>query len=150
MISIFSTLFPSGVTVLDIVAIAVALFVVWIIVSIPAWIAGKAVTGGKATFGEAMLATLLGPIVYIIVLLAVDLLLGGLLGLTGYIVAFVLAFVAWVGVYKAIFRTGWLRGLAIAILALIVFVIILFILAILLVGLVPNVPNLLPSTLTQL
>lgn len=92
MISVFSTLFPSGVTILDIVAIAVALFVVWIIVSIPAWIAGKAVTGGKATFGEAMLATLLGPIVYIIVLIAVDLLLGGLLGSTGYIVAFVLPF----------------------------------------------------------
>jgi hypothetical protein len=146
MISVFLSLFPSDVTILEIVEIAVALFVVWIIVSIPAWIAGKVVTKGEANFREAMLATLLGPIIYIIVLVAADLLLGGLLGSTGYIVAFILAFIAWVWVYKAIFKTGWLGGFAIAILALIVFVVMLFILGILLVGLVPN---LLPSTLTQ-
>jgi hypothetical protein len=146
MISVLSSLFPSGVTLLEILAIAVALFVIWIIVSIPAWIAGKAVTKGKATFGQAMLATLLGPIVYIIALVVLELLLGGLFGSIGYIIAFVLAFVAWVWVYKATFKTGWLGGLAIAILAIIVFIALLIIIGILLVGIVPN---LLPSTLTQ-
>ena len=146
MISVLSSLFPSGVTLLEILEIAVALFVVWIIVSIPAWIAGKVVTKGKATFGRAMLATLLGPIIYIIALVVLDLFLGGLFGSIGYIVAFVLAFVAWVWVYKAVFKTGWLGGLAIAILALIVFIVLLIIIGILLVGIMPN---LLPSTLTQ-
>ena len=146
MTSLLSSLFPSGVSLLDILAIAVALFIAWIIVSIPAWIAGKLVTRGKATFGQAMLATLLGPIVYVIALVVLDLLLGGVFGSIGYIVAFVLAFVAWVWVYKSIFNTGWLGGLAIAILAIIVFIVLLIIIGILLVGIMPN---LLPSTLTQ-
>jgi hypothetical protein len=147
MTSLLSSLFPSGISLLDILAIAVALFIAWIIVSIPAWIAGKLVTRGKATFGQAMLATLLGPIVYVIALVVLDLLLGGVFGSIGYIAAFVLAFVAWVWVYKSIFNTGWLGGLAIAILAIIVFIVLLIIIGILLVGIMPN---LLPSTLTQL
>ncbi len=147
MTLLLSSLFPSGVSLLDILAIAVALFIVWVIVSIPAWIAGKLVTRGKATFGQAMLATLLGPIVYVIALVVLDLLLGGVFGSIGYIIAFVLAFVAWVWVYKSIFNTGWLGGLAIAILAIIVFIVLLIIIGILLVGIMPN---LLPSTLTQL
>ncbi len=146
MTSLLSSLFPSGVSLLDILAIAVALFIAWIIVSIPAWIAGKLVTKGKATFGQAMLATLLGPIVYVIALVVLDLLLGGVFGSIGYIVAFVLAFIAWIWVYKSIFNTGWLGGLAIAILAIIVFIVLLIIIGILLVGIMPN---LLPSTLTQ-
>ncbi len=147
MTPLLSSLFPSGVSLLDILAIAVALFIAWIIISIPAWIAGKLVTRGKATFGKAMLATLLGPIVYVIAIVVLDLLLGGVFGSIGYIVAFVLAFVAWVWVYKSIFNTGWLGALAIAILAIIVFIVLLIIIGILLVGIMPN---LLPSTLTQL
>jgi len=147
MTSLLSSLFPSGVSLLDILAIAVALFIACIIVSIPAWIAGKLVTKGKATFGQAMLATLLGPIVYVIALVVLDLLLGSVFGSIGYLVAFVLAFIAWIWVYKSIFNTGWLGGLAIAILAIIVFIVLLIIIGILLVGIMPN---LLPSTLTQL
>ena len=106
----------------------VGLIILWIIVSIPVWLAGKAVTGGKGTFGEAMLATLFGPIVYAITLIVVDFLLGGLIGSTGYIIALVLAFIGWIWVYKASFKTGWLGGLAIAILAVIIFVVISIIL----------------------
>ena len=126
MISIFSTLFPSGVSLLGLLEVIVALIVGWVIVSIPAWIAGKVVTGGRATFGEAMVATVLGPIAYVVVFVVVDFFLGGL-GAGGYIVGVVLAFIAWVWVYKATFRTGWLGGLAIAILAIIVFVVLLII-----------------------
>jgi hypothetical protein len=138
MIQAFASIFDNGITILE---IAIALLVAWIIISIPAWIAGKIVTKGKATFGKAMLATLLGPIVYIAVLVVLELLLGGLLGSTGYIIGFGLAFVAWVWVYKVVFKTGWLGGLAIAILALIVFVIMLVIIVVLL----GFVPSLLPS-----
>ena len=127
MISIFSTLFPSGVTLLGLFEVIVALIVVWVIVSIPAWIAGKIVTGGRASFGEAMVATVLGPIVYAIVLAVVDFLWKGLIGSGGYVVGLILGFIAWVWVYKATFRTGWLGGFAIAILAIIVFLVLLII-----------------------
>lgn len=121
MTSTLSTLFPTGVTPLELLEIIIGLIVVWTIASIPAYIAGKIVVRGKATFGEAMEATLLGPIVYIIVLAAVDFVLGGLIGSWGYIAGFVLAFIAWIWAYKAIFKTGWLGGFAIAILTIIVF-----------------------------
>jgi hypothetical protein len=131
MVLMLSTLFPSGVTLLDLVATIIVLVLVWIIVSIPAYVAGKVVTGGRASFGEAMAATLLGPIVYIIVLVGVDFFLGWLIGGGGYIAGFALAFVAWIWVYKATFKTGWLGAFAIAILAIIMFVVLLFIVGVL-------------------
>jgi hypothetical protein len=71
-----------------------------------------------------MIATLFGPIVYAITLIVFDFLLGGLIGSTGYIIALIIAFIGWIWVYKASFKTGWLGGLAIAILAVIIFVVI--------------------------
>jgi hypothetical protein len=102
----------------------VGLIILWIVVSIPVWLAGKAVTGGKATFGDAMIATLFGPIVYAVTLILVDFFLGALIGSAAYIIALILAFVAWIWVYKASFKTGWLGGIAIAILAVIIFAVI--------------------------
>jgi len=99
----------------------VGLIILWIIVSIPVYLAGKAVAGSKATFGEAMLATVLGPIVYGLTLVVVDFLLGAIIGSVSYVIAFILALIGWIWVYKRSFRTSWLGGLAIAILALIIF-----------------------------
>jgi len=87
-----------------------------------------------------MLATLLGPIVYVIVLVATDFVLGGLLGTTGYVLSLILAFIAWIGVYKAMFKTGWLGAFAVAILALIVFVVMLLIIGFFLGTFLPFVP----------
>ena len=145
MILPLSSLFPSGITVSTVLEIIAALIIVWIVVSIPAWIAGKLVTRGKATFREAMAATLFGPVVYIIVLVAVDFLLGNLLGIVGYVIGFILAFIAWVWVYKATFKTGWLGGFAIGVLAIIVFVV-----ALLIIGVILGVSlNLLPTSPLQ-
>jgi hypothetical protein len=127
MISVFSTLFPSGTTLLGLFEIIIALIIGWIIISIPAWITGKIVTGGRATFGEAMLATILGPIVYVLILVAADFLLGGLIGGLGYILGFILAFIAWIWVYKSTFRTSWFGGFAIAIICILVFIVLLLI-----------------------
>jgi len=102
----------------------IGLIILWIIVSIPVWLAGKAVTGGKATFGEAMIATLFGPIVYAVTLIIVGYFLGTLIGSTAYIIALILALIAWIWVYKASFRTGWLGAIGVAILAWIIFVVI--------------------------
>jgi hypothetical protein len=121
MISLSASIFPNGITVLTLIATIVGLVILWIIVSIPAYLAGKIVTGGRATLGEAMAATLLGPIVYFIMLVGVGFFLKGTLGGAAYALGYILAFVAWVWVYKHTFRTGWLGGLAIAIVAILVF-----------------------------
>ena len=39
-------------------------------------------TGGQATFGDAMLATLVGPIVFVVVLVLVDFFLGPVIGVS--------------------------------------------------------------------
>jgi hypothetical protein len=111
-------------TLTSLLVTIIGLIVLWIIVSIPVWLAGKAVTGGKGTFGEAMIATLFGPIVYAVTLFIVGYFLGALIGSTAYIIALVLALIAWIWVYKASFRTGWLGAVAIAILAWIIFVVV--------------------------
>jgi hypothetical protein len=119
-----SNLIIENMTLTSLLVTIVGLIILWIVVSIPVWLAGKAVTGGKATFGDAMIATLFGPIVYAITLIIVDYFLGALIGSTAYIIALILAFIAWIWVYKASFKTGWLGGIAIAILAVIIFTVI--------------------------
>ena len=123
-----SNLIVGNMTLTSLLVAIIGLIILWIIVSIPVWLAGKAVTGGKATFGEAMIATLFGPIVYAVTLIIVDYFLGALIGSTAYIIALILAFIAWIWVYKASFKTGWLGGIAIAILAVIIFAVISIIL----------------------
>lgn len=108
-------------TLVDLLLIVVGLIILWVIVSIPVYIAGKIVTSGEATLGDAMVATLFGPIVYAVTLFAVDYFLGGLIGGGAYVWALVLAFIAWVWVFKASFKTTWLGALAIAVVAILVF-----------------------------
>jgi len=111
-------------TLLSLLLFVVGLIIMWIIVSIPVYIAGKIVTADESTLGDAMVATLFGPITYAITLFVVDFFLGALIGSGAYIWALVLAFIAWVWVFKASFKTTWLGALAIAILAILVFAVI--------------------------
>ncbi len=99
----------------------IGLVIVWMIISIPAWLAGKAITGGKSSFGDAMVATLFGPIIYAVTFVATDFLLGAVIGPGAFVIALLLAFVAWIWVYKSSFETGWLGGLGIAVLSIVVF-----------------------------
>jgi len=74
-----------------------------------------------------MLVTAAGPIVYAVVLIISTSFLSLTIGnrpplIT--IIGLVLAFLAWIYVFKRGFETGWIRGIGIAILATIVFVII--------------------------
>lgn len=66
----------------DLIILLGAFVVIWIIASFPAYIAGKMVTGGKATFGEAMGATLGGVIVYALTVVLVGFFLGAVIGPT--------------------------------------------------------------------
>jgi len=124
-------------TLTDVLVAIIGLVILWIFISIPAWLAGKAITGGKSTFGDAMVATLVGPIVYFVVLIAVDFFLGTLIGPGAFIIALILAFIGWIWVYKSSFGTGWLGGLGIAILSIIVFAVISLILGALFSVVVP-------------
>lgn len=110
---------------LDIIGLVggiIALLIIWAIVSLPVYIVAKIVTGGKATLGQAMGATLLGPIVFAIVSFFAAAILALLGGIPASALATLLAFVAWLWLYKSIFRTGWIQALFIAILATLLFV----------------------------
>ena len=125
-------------TLTDVLVTIIGLVILWIVISIPSWLAGKAITGGKSTFGDAMVATLVGPIVYFVVLIAVDFFLGTVIGSGAFIFALILAFIAWIWVYKSSFGTSWLGGLGIAILSIIILAIMSVILGALFGVVVPS------------
>jgi hypothetical protein len=132
-------------------AFIIGLIALWIIVSIPVWIAAKILTLGKAKFTRAMLVTAVGPIVYAIVFFVIA---GALTLAIGdptipAVIAFVIAFIAWIGVFKKGFDTGWLRAVAIAILAIIVFAVIGLILTLIIQAIVPGTPPITPIPLQQ-
>jgi hypothetical protein len=124
---------------MDIVQLIIAIIVLligWVIVSIPLWLAAKVLTEGRATMGAAMLGMLLGGIVFVIVYAATYLVTNIFTSSSiAVIVASILSFLAFLGLYKMLFNVGWLRALAIAILAVIFAVIILFVFGAILVAL---------------
>jgi hypothetical protein len=137
-----------GATEIAVIAasVIIGLLVLWIIVSIPVWIAAKILTVGRVKFSRAMLVTALGPIVYAIVFFIFAALLTAIVGdpTVPVIIGFIAAFIAWIGVFKKGFDTGWLRALGIAILAIIVFALIGFIISLLIQSIVPEAPPLSP------
>jgi hypothetical protein len=106
---------------LDLLLITFGFFVLWVVVSIPVCVAGKIVTAGKSTLSDAMIASLFGPIVYAVTLFGLNYVIGP----GAYSWGLVLAFMAWVWVFKASFtrtlKKSWLGALAISILAIFVF-----------------------------
>src|SRR5579862_3017860 len=89
----------------------IGLVILWIIISIPVYFAAKLIVGSRAHFGSAMLATLVGPIVFGVVL-ALGYYLTARLFAGLSLLALLLAFLAWIWVYKALFHTGWLHAFA--------------------------------------
>ena len=130
-------------------AFIIGLLVVWIVVSIPVWFAAKILTVGKAKFTRAMLVTAIGPIVVAIVYLISRLVLAIAIGRPGLIgiLAFTLAFIAWIGVFKKGFDVGWLRAFAIAVLATVAFIAFGFIITLLIRAVVPQAPPVTPIPL---
>jgi hypothetical protein len=132
-------------------AVIIGLFVLWIIVSIPVWVAAKVLTMGRVSFSRSMLVTALGPIVSAIVFFLFAALLTAIVGdsTLPVIIGLIVAFIAWIGVFKRGFHTGWLRALGIAILAIIVFAVIGFIISLLMQTIVPEAPPITPIPLQQ-
>ena len=104
----------------DLIVLLGAFIIIWIIASFPAYIAGKMVTGGKATFGAAMGATLGGVIVYALTIILVGFFLGAVIGPTAIVWGVILGFVAFLGVYKSAFHAGWLGAFGIAVIPVLV------------------------------
>ena len=104
-----------------------SLIIIWAIVSIPVWISAKILLWRRANFGRAMLVTAVGPIVYAVVLIIsttiISLATGNRLSLITSL-GVVLAFLAWIYIFKRGFETGWIRATTIAIVAILVFVMI--------------------------
>lgn len=132
-------------------AVIIGLLVLWIIVSIPVWLAAKILTMGRVSFSRAMLVTAFGPIVSAIVFFIFAALLTAIVGdpTLPVIIGLIIAFVAWIGVFKRGFHTGWLRALGIAILAIIVFAVIGLIISLLMQVIVPEAPPITPIPLQQ-
>ena len=132
-------------------AFIVGLIALWIIITIPVWIAAKILTLGKAKFTRAMLVTAIGPIVYAIVYVISAAILSAAFenSVIPAVIAFFLAFIAWIGVFKKGFDTGWLRALAIAVLAIVVFAVIGIIITLVIQAIAPGTPQLSPFPLQQ-
>jgi hypothetical protein len=142
-------LLQSGTETLVIAAsVIIGLLILWMIVSIPVWIAAKILTRGRVRFSRAMLVTALGPIVYAIVFFISATLLTAIVGelTVPMIIGFIVAFIAWIAVFKKGFDTGWLRALGIAILAIIIFAVIGLIISFIIQLIVPQAPSITPIT----
>ena len=127
-------------------SVIIGLLILWIIVSIPVWISAKILTAGRVKFTRAMLVTALGPITYAVVFFISAALLAAIVGdpTLPLVIGFIVAFIAWIGIFKIGFDTGWLRALGIAILAIIVFAVIGFIISFLIQLVVPEAPPITP------
>ena len=105
--------------------LAVGLLVLWVVVSIPVYISGELILGGqKASLGSAMGATLGGAIAYVAVLYVGAFILAALLGPAAVAIAFVLAIVAWLAVFRASFNTGWMAAIGIVAVGWVVLIVI--------------------------
>lgn len=110
----------------SIIIVITSLVIIWAIVSIPVWISAKIFLSRRASFGRAMLVTAVGPIVYALVLFISTTIITLAVGNRSLITSLgvILAFLAWLYVFKKGFETGWIRATAIAIIAIVVFVMI--------------------------
>lgn len=140
-----------GEILVTVIAVIVGLIVLWILVSIPVWIAAKVLTLGRAKFTRAMLVTAIGPVIYAVVFFISTIVLSLAFGDRIWLgaLAFVFAFIAWIGVFKKGFDTGWLRALGIAMLATVVFVVLGIIITIVIQAIAPGAPSLSPIPLQQ-
>ena len=106
----------------------IGLLILWVIVSIPVYFAGRAITKGKADFGDAMGATLGGGIAYFVVFYLVAFFLGAAIGSAGFVFAFILGALVWLAVFRAAFRTTWFGAIGIVIIAYVIMLVLDFIL----------------------
>lgn len=102
---------------MGIIVYLAGLMVLWAVVSVPVYFAGKVIKGDQVGFGDAMTATLAGVVVYYIVYYVVAFALVAVIGSPAGVLALVLGLLAWLAAFKASFRTSWTGALGIVVLA---------------------------------
>jgi hypothetical protein len=105
---------------MDLVALLIQIVVGVIIIAPILWLAGRALAGkDKAKFTDAIWIVVLGTVI------------GAVVGaFVGGLIAALIMFIIWLALIKHFFDCGWLKALAIAIIAVIIFVVLIAILAI--------------------
>jgi hypothetical protein len=106
----------------------IGLVVLWIVISIPVYFAGKAIKGGNAGFGQAMWATLGGVVVYYIVYFVIAFFLGAVIGSSADVIALILGLIAWLAVFRGTFHTSWLGAIGIVVIAWLILLVLDFLL----------------------
>jgi len=105
---------------MDFMALLIQIIVGVIVIAPILWLAGRALAGKeKAKFTDAIWIVVLGTVIGALVSAFV----GGL-------IAALIMFIIWLALIKHFFDCGWLKALAIAIIAVIIFVVLVAILAI--------------------
>ncbi|MBS7635300.1 hypothetical protein KEJ34_07465 [Candidatus Bathyarchaeota archaeon] len=108
---------------MNITAILVSTIVNTIIVSPVLWLSGRMLVGKeKAKFTDSIWILLLGTVIGTMVGSAIGRFVGG-------IAAAIIMLMIWLALIKHFFDCGWLKALAIAIIAVILFIVIIIILA---------------------
>ena len=105
---------------MDLIALLIQIVVGVIIIAPILWLAGRALSGKeKAKFTDAIWIVVLGTVI------------GAVLGAyVGGLIAALIMFIIWLALIKHFFDCGWLKALAIAIVAVIIFIVIIAVLAI--------------------
>jgi hypothetical protein len=106
---------------MDFIALLIQVVVGVIIIAPVLWLAGRILAGKeKAKFTDAVWIVVLGTVI------------GAFVGLfnLGWIIAALIMLIVWLALIKHFFDCGWLKALAIAIIAVIIFVVIIAVLAI--------------------
>jgi hypothetical protein len=105
---------------MDFMALLIQIIVGVIVIAPILWLAGRALAGKeKAKFTDAIWIVVLGTVI------------GALVGaFVGGLIAALIMFIIWLALIKHFFDCGWLKALAIAIIAVIIFVVLVAILAI--------------------
>jgi hypothetical protein len=123
---------------IDITALIVSLVVqiiFWIIVVAPAlWISGRLLAGkGKAKFSDALWIVIIGTIVFNLINIALTGFFSDVFNtLLGSLVSYLVLLLIWLALVKHFFDCGWLKALAISIIAVIIAVIIWLIIGVIL------------------
>ena len=111
---------------MDIVALLIQVVIAVVFIAPVLWLAGRALAGkAKAKFTDAIVIVVLGTVI------------GAVVGaFVGGLIAALIMLIVWLALIKHFFECGWLKALAIAIVAVIAFVVISAVLAILGIGIV--------------
>lgn len=100
----------------------IGLVVLWVVVSVPVYFAGRAIKGHGARFGNAMWATLGGVVAYYAVYFIAAFFLGAVIGPSASVVGLLLGLLAWLSVFRAAFDTTWPGAVGIVILAWVILI----------------------------